>query len=86
MADVVTADPATGQQADENLKMKSIEAEATAAAAAEPAAAAAAAASAGGGALSPLSGAYLLVVLGEPISEDHKAKMLNKLKQGKFAD
>jgi hypothetical protein len=37
----------------------------------------------GGGALSPLSGAYLLIVLAEPISEKHKVKMLQKLKQGK---
>ena len=36
----------------------------------------------GGGALSPLSGAYLLIVLAEPISEKHKVKMLQKLKQG----
>lgn len=36
----------------------------------------------GGGALSPLSGAYLLVVLSEPMSESHKAKMMQKLKQG----
>ena len=32
--------------------------------------------------LSPLSGAYLLVILGEPISEDHKEKMLEKLRKG----
>ena len=37
----------------------------------------------GGGALSPLSGAYLLIVLAEPISEKHKVKMMQKLKQGK---
>ena len=35
--------------------------------------------------LSPLSGAYLLVILGEPISEDHKEKMLEKLRKGKYA-
>ena len=34
--------------------------------------------------LSPLSGAYLLVILGEPISEDHKEKMLEKLRKGMF--
>ena len=34
--------------------------------------------------LSPLSGAYLLVILGEPISEDHKEKMLEKLRKGKY--
>ena len=32
--------------------------------------------------LSPLSGAYLLVILGEPISEEHKAKMMEKLRKG----
>ena len=36
----------------------------------------------GGGVLSPLSGAYLLVVLSEPMSEAHKAKMVQKLRQG----
>ena len=36
----------------------------------------------GGGALSPLSGAYLLVVLSEPMSEAHKVKMVQKLRQG----
>ena len=36
----------------------------------------------GGGALSPLSGAYLLVVLSEPLSEAHKTKMVQKLRQG----
>lgn len=36
----------------------------------------------GGGVLSPLSGAYLLIVLAEPISEQHKDKMLQKLRQG----
>ncbi len=39
----------------------------------------------GGGALSPLSGAYLLIVLAEPISEKHKVKMVQKLRQGKKA-
>jgi hypothetical protein len=38
----------------------------------------------GGGALSPLSGAYLLIVLAEPISEKHKVKMIQKLRQGKI--
>jgi len=37
----------------------------------------------GGGVLSPLSGAYLLIVLAEPISEKHKEKMLQKLRQGR---
>jgi hypothetical protein len=37
----------------------------------------------GGGALSPLSGAYLLIVMSEPISESHKIKMVQKLRQGK---
>ena len=36
----------------------------------------------GGGALSPLSGAYLLVVLSEPLSEAHKTRMVTKLRQG----
>jgi len=36
----------------------------------------------GGGVLSPLSGAYLLVVLSEPMSEAHKTKMVQKLRQG----
>lgn len=36
----------------------------------------------GGGPLSPLSGAYLLIILSEPISDEHKAKMLQKVKQG----
>ena len=39
----------------------------------------------GGGALSPLSGAYLLIVLAEPISEKHKVKMMQKLRQGKVS-
>ena len=34
--------------------------------------------------LSPLSGAYLLIILGEPISEQHKGKMLQKLRQGSY--
>ena len=33
--------------------------------------------------LSPLSGAYLLIVVGEPFSEEHKKLILNKLQQGK---
>ncbi len=37
----------------------------------------------GNGALSPLSGAYLLIVLAKPMSESHKTKMLQKLRQGK---
>merc|ERR1712066_109126 len=32
--------------------------------------------------LSPLSGAYLLIVVGEPFSEDHKKLILNKVQQG----
>merc|ERR1712227_439622 len=32
--------------------------------------------------LSPLSGAYLLIVVGEPFSEDHKKLILQKLQQG----
>ena len=32
--------------------------------------------------LSPLSGAYLLVILGEPLSEEHKGKMVEKLRKG----
>ena len=52
---------------------------------AETAAAAADEAVAGGQQmLSPLSGAYLLVILGEPISEDHKEKMLEKLRKGMY--
>ena len=37
----------------------------------------------GGGALSPLSGAYLLIILSEPMSDQHKSKMVQKLRQGK---
>ena len=37
----------------------------------------------GGGLLSPLSGAYLLIVLSEPMSDQHKSKMIQKLRQGK---
>lgn len=33
--------------------------------------------------LSPLSGAYLLIVVGEPFSEEHKKLILQKLQQGK---
>ena len=36
--------------------------------------------------LSPLSGAYLLIVVGEPFSEEHKKLILNKLQQGKTED
>jgi len=36
----------------------------------------------GGGVLSPLSGAYLLIILAEPMSNQHKEKMLHKLRQG----
>merc|ERR1712110_1244123 len=32
--------------------------------------------------LSPLSGAYLLIVVGEPFSEEHKKLILQKLQQG----
>ena len=38
----------------------------------------------GGGVLSPLSGAYLLIVLSEPMSDQHKSKMIQKLRQGKI--
>jgi hypothetical protein len=34
--------------------------------------------------LSPLSGAYLLIVVGEPFSEEHKQLILQKIRQGKF--
>ena len=34
--------------------------------------------------LSPLSGAYLLIILGEPLSLEHKEKILQKLKQGRW--
>ncbi|CAB4059313.1 Microtubule-associated protein futsch,Electromotor neuron-associated protein 2 [Lepeophtheirus salmonis] len=34
------------------------------------------------GLLSPLSGAYLLIVVSEPLSEAHKARITNKLRQG----
>ena len=34
--------------------------------------------------LSPLSGAYLLIVVGEPFSEEHKKLILQKLQQGKL--
>ena len=33
--------------------------------------------------LSPLSGAYCLIVVGEPFSEEHKKLILEKLQQGK---
>jgi hypothetical protein len=33
--------------------------------------------------LSPLSGAYLLIVVGEPFSEEHKQLILNKIRQGR---
>lgn len=33
--------------------------------------------------LSPLSGAYCLIVVGEPFSEDHKKLILQKLQQGR---
>ena len=33
--------------------------------------------------LSPLSGAYLLIVVGEPFSEEHKKLILQKLQQGR---
>ena len=39
----------------------------------------------GGGLLSPLSGAYLLIVLSEPMSDQHKSKMIQKLRQGKIS-
>lgn len=35
------------------------------------------------GSLSPLSGAYLLVVLAKPTTESHKKKILQKLHQGR---
>ena len=38
----------------------------------------------GGGVLSPLSGAYLLIILSEPMSDQHKSKMIQKLRQGKI--
>ena len=34
-------------------------------------------------ALSPLSGAYLLVIVGEPFSDDHKKLILDKIHQGR---
>ena len=33
--------------------------------------------------LSPLSGAYLLLVVGEPFSEEHKKLILQKIQQGR---
>ena len=33
--------------------------------------------------LSPLSGAYLMIVVGEPFSEEHKQLILRKIEQGK---
>ena len=36
-------------------------------------------------ALSPLSGAYLLVIVGEPFSDDHKKLILDKIHQGRHA-
>lgn len=33
--------------------------------------------------MSPLSGAYCLIVVGEPFSEEHKKLILQKLQQGK---
>lgn len=38
----------------------------------------------GANVLSPLSGAYLLVVLGEPMSQEHKDRMMAMLKEGKY--
>lgn len=35
-----------------------------------------------GGALSPLSGSYLLIVIGEPQSEQHKDSILSKITKG----
>ena len=32
----------------------------------------------GGGVLSPLSGAYLLIILSEPMSDQHKTRMVQK--------
>ena len=61
------------------------EAAAPAAAPDEADAAEVTAAAAGQQMLSPLSGAYLLVILGEPISEDHKEKMLEKLRKGMYS-
>jgi hypothetical protein len=74
---------------EEDDKAVDAEVEAAAAAATPPpgsteALAGSVACGAGGGALSPLSGAYLLIVLGEPISEEHKEKMMLKLRQGKL--
>jgi hypothetical protein len=34
--------------------------------------------------LSPLSGAYLLIVVGEPFSEEHKQLILQKIQQGRI--
>merc|ERR1711909_261081 len=34
--------------------------------------------------LSPLSGAYLLIVVGEPFSEEHKKLILQKIQQGLY--
>ena len=33
--------------------------------------------------LSPLSGAYLMIVVGEPFSEEHKQLILRKIEQGR---
>ena len=38
----------------------------------------------GGGVLSPLSGAYLLIILSEPMSDQHKSRMVQKLRQGEL--
>ena len=67
-------------EADEKEDDDEVAAAAAAAAAVDEAAAVAG----GQQMLSPLSGAYLLVILGEPISEDHKDKMLGKLRKGTY--
>lgn len=38
----------------------------------------------GEGALSPLSGSYLLIVVAEPKTEQHKDVILNRISKGKF--
>lgn len=38
----------------------------------------------GEGALSPLSGSYLLIVVAEPKTDQHKDVILNRISKGKF--
>lgn len=87
MTDTASVSAVPECSAPEKAPSRGATAAAAASAAASDSGAAAAAACAtglgeGGGVLSPLSGAYLLMILGEPISDVHKEKMMAKIKQG----